>query len=108
MNKLAIDIPTNIILNLLSFPFDKICIRIKEKIPPIIANVGLKRIKLGKNKVIISAKKDAPELMPKIAGSANGFLNAHYNSTPDIENAAPLSSEIKILGNLKSNIVSTL
>ena len=56
----------------------------------------------------IMAPSAAPAETPKIAGSANGFLNKPCITAPDIDNATPIKKDKMIRGNLISRIIELL
>ena len=66
------------------------------------ASIGVRKNRLGKNAVTITATRLAPELTPIIPGSASGFFITACNKTPDTAVAAPPSIAMKILGNRRS------
>ena len=76
MNIAFIAIPTSISLRgERSFPVhESIYIKMQATTPPQKARPGIKKYSCGKNAVITTATKLAPELIPSIPGSANGFF----------------------------------
>ena len=76
-------------------------------IPPKNANRGVKKYNAGKNAVISTATRLAPELIPIIPGSASGFFITACKSTPETAMAAPPNIAIKIRGKRRSNMVAT-
>ena len=71
-------------------------------IPPKNANRGVKKYNAGKNAVISTATRLAPELIPIIPGSASGFFNTAWNNTPETAMAAPANIEMMIRGKRRS------
>ena len=53
----------------------------------------------------ITAPRAAPADTPKIAGSANGFLNSPCITAPETAKAIPTQNDKIILGNLISKII---
>jgi hypothetical protein len=53
----------------------------------------------------MAAPRTAPDEIPSIYGSAMGFLNIPWNSTPQIDKPVPQRIEVRIRGSLSENIM---
>lgn len=95
--------PTRIILKGLNPPRHESEYTSKQAAtPPIKANSSVKKYSAGKNAVMSTAVKLAPELIPMIPGTARGFFITACKSTPETAIAAPPIIAIKILGKRRS------
>ncbi len=58
--------------------------------------------------ITATAPADAPDEIPKIYGSAMGFLVIHCINTPEIASPPPVIAESNTLGTLISQIIASI
>ena len=77
--------------------------------PPNKENIGIINILVVciASDIGITAPKAAPAETPKIEGSASGFLNNPWRTTPEIDKAKPTKKDSIILGSLISHITES-